>query len=77
MAIKKIRNTKAKKLFDALNKLKVGQAVKKKELMLLHWGIDDFYTQRSFDVILHGAKKKFNGSKTFDTRHDKEIKRLS
>jgi hypothetical protein len=54
-----MKNTLGNKVKEALELLKVGQELDKKDFILLHWGKSDYFVERSFDVAFCNAKKHF------------------
>jgi hypothetical protein len=70
-----MKPTKLNYLSVELEKLQLGESLSKKEFVKTHWHTNDYFTRRSFDVILCRAKKLFP-NKDFDSTVNQEIKRI-
>ena len=51
--------TKKYHVTEKLKALEVGQQFNKKEFIISIWNKNDYFLQRSFDVIFNTAKKEF------------------
>jgi hypothetical protein len=58
--------TQIQKLQEVLGKLNVGEQINKHEYVKANWHTFDYFTKRSFDVVLCRAKKLFV-DKEFDS----------
>ena len=67
--------TQIQKLQEALDKLEIGESINKHAYVSEHWHTFDYFTKRSFDVVLCRAKKLFK-DREFDS-HLKIIIRKS
>lgn len=51
--------TQIQKLQEALGKLEVGESINKHSYILENWERFDYFTKRSFDVVMCRARKLF------------------
>jgi hypothetical protein len=68
--------TKIQLLKIALDNLEIGEFISKKEFILANWHANDYFTKRSFDVVLCNTKKLLPG-KSFDSTVNTQIKRTA
>jgi|Laugrespbdmm15dd_1035085.scaffolds.fasta_scaffold430928_1 hypothetical protein len=68
--------TKIQLLKLELDKLEIGESINKKEFIIANWHSNDYFTQRSFDVVLCNTKKLLP-EKRFDSTVNTEIKRVA
>jgi len=52
------RQSKQKKVAEAIGNLEVGETISVYSFIVEHWGNYDFFIRRSFDVYLSQAKKQ-------------------
>ena len=54
-----MKTTRVQHITNALNELEIGDEFNKSLFINLHWGRNDYFIQRSFDVAYCTARKKF------------------
>lgn len=62
-------------LREELDALKVGEFIFKKDFISKHWHTFDYFTKRSFDVVLCNLKKKMS-DKVFDSKTSLKVQRV-
>ena len=69
------KKTISEYLREELDTLKVGESMSKENFIKKHWLTFDYFTKRSFDVVLCNLKKKMS-DKVFDSKTSLKVQRV-
>lgn len=61
------KQSKQKKVAEAIGNLEVGESIGIHSFVVEHWGNYDFFIRRSFDVYLSQARKQYS-DRVFETK---------
>ncbi len=61
------KQSKQKKVAEAIGNLEVGESIGIHSFILEHWGNYDFFIRRSFDVYLSQARNQYS-DRVFETK---------